>query len=167
MAKAQPRPDTFIFHIERTFNVSRERMWKAWTDPEQVKQWFGPKDAVILFNNIDLRPGGASSYGMEFGGQKMFGQWAYLEIKAPEKIVSIVSFLDEDGNIISHPMSPHWPKKVYSVVTFTEVDGKTNISVDWSAYEASEIERKTFEEGADGMKQGWGGTFEQLETFFQ
>jgi uncharacterized protein YndB with AHSA1/START domain len=117
MALAKQK-ENFVFKISRTFDAKRERVWKAWTDPEQVKQWFGPKGAKMLYSKIDLRSGGASRYGMEFADNKMFGQWAFTEIKAPEKIVAIVSFLDEDGNIIAHPMSPTWPLKIYSVVTF-------------------------------------------------
>jgi uncharacterized protein YndB with AHSA1/START domain len=165
MGQAMPKQN-FVFKISRTFDAPRERVWKAWTDPEQVKQWFGPKGAKMLFNEIDLRPGGASRYGMEFAENKMFGQWVYKEIKAPEKIVAIVSFLDEDGNIIAHPMAPTWPLKVYSVVTFHDAGGgKTRIDVEWSAYEARDIERKTFEEGMAGMEQGWSGSFDQLAEY--
>lgn len=166
MAQAAKK-ENFEFKISRTFDVSRERMWKAWTDPEQVKQWFGPKGATMIYSKIDLRTGGASRYGMDFAGQKMYGQWAFQELKVPEKMVAIVSFLDEDGNIVAHPMSPTWPLKIWSIVTFSEVGkNKTRIDVTWSAYEASEDERKTFEEGASSMDQGWGGTFERLEEFF-
>ncbi len=159
------KKENFVFNITRIYDVTRERMWKAWTDPAQFKQWFGPKGAEILSAQIDLRPGGASKYGMEFNGSKMYGQWAFQEIEAPEKMVAIVSFLDEKGNIIAHPMAPNWPLKILSVVTFTEVGGKTRIDVAWSAYEASDVELQTFKEGAPGMNQGWGGTFERLEDY--
>ena len=62
-------------------------------------------------------------------------------------------------------MSPNWPLEVLSTVTLTEKDGKTKMAIRWTAHNASAIESTTFEEGAGGMKQGWGGTFERLEAY--
>jgi uncharacterized protein YndB with AHSA1/START domain len=157
--------ENFTFTTSRVFNAPRDRVWKAWTDPQQFQQWFGPKGANIIQASIDLRPGGASKYGMEFGGQTMYGQWAFQEIKAPEKLVAVVSFLDKNGKIIPHPMMPNWPLEILSIVTFKAEGDKTRINVEWQAFNASDIERKTFEEGASGMDQGWGGTFERLEEY--
>lgn len=165
MANAAPKDDVFVFRIERTLNAPRERVWKAWTDPEQFKLWFGPKGCTMLYSKIDLKPGGASSYGMEFGGFKMFGQWAFQEIVAPEKIVAVVSFLDEQGNKTKHPMVPTWPTDILSTVTFTDLGDKTLVKVEWIALKPTPIEYATFSTGAPSMQMGWGGTFEQLEEF--
>ncbi len=165
MKAVKQQANDFVFVIERTFDAPRDRVWKAWTDPEQYKQWFGPKGCKMIYAKIDVRSGGASSYGMEFNGNMMYGQWAFLEIKAPEKIVAIVSFLDKDGNKTVHPMMPNWPRDIHSVVNFKDMGGKTKITVEWTAYNATDIERETFEKGAPGMNQGWGGTFEQLDEF--
>jgi len=51
-------------------------------------------------------------------------------------------------------------------VTFEAQGGKTRVTVQWVPVDAStDIERKTFDEGRDSMKQGWSGTFEQLESY--
>jgi uncharacterized protein YndB with AHSA1/START domain len=87
-------------------------------------------------------------------------------VKAPERLVAIVSFTDEKGNITTHPASPNWPREVHSTVTFTEKNDKTTMRIEWKAYNASAIEAQTFEEGQASMQQGWGGSLDQLEAFF-
>ena len=44
--------------LERTLNAPRELVWKAWTDPKLLKQWFAPKPYEISEVDFDLRPGG-------------------------------------------------------------------------------------------------------------
>jgi len=166
MATAQPKAQPVVFRISQTFNVPRERMWKAWTTTEQAK-WFGPKGSKIIYNTVDLRPGGASRYGMEFNGNKTWGKWAYKDIKAPEKIVAIVAFTDEGGEkIIPHPGMPGWPREMLSTVRFNVKGDKTEILVEWEPYNPTPEERRVFDENQASMQGGWSGTFEQLEAYF-
>ena len=44
--------------LERTFSAPRDLVWKAWTDPELLRQWFAPKPYEISEIEFDLRPGG-------------------------------------------------------------------------------------------------------------
>jgi uncharacterized protein YndB with AHSA1/START domain len=62
-------------------------------------------------------------------------------------------------------MSPDWPQQILSTVEFEAQGGKTKITVRWIPVEATALERKTFEDGRDSMKQGWTGTFEQLGAY--
>jgi uncharacterized protein YndB with AHSA1/START domain len=62
-------------------------------------------------------------------------------------------------------MMLNWPMDVHSVVTFTALGDKTKITVEWTAHNASAIEREVFEKGAPSMQQGWSGSFEQLKAF--
>ena len=60
----------------------------------------------------------------------------------------------------------NWPVQTMSTVEFEEQGaGKTKVTVRWTPHEASELERNTFDEGRDSMKQGWGGTLDQLAGF--
>jgi uncharacterized protein YndB with AHSA1/START domain len=62
-------------------------------------------------------------------------------------------------------MSLNWPREMLAQVTFEEQGRKTKVTVQWVPVDAStDIERRTFDEGRDSMKQGWSGTFEQLES---
>ena len=89
----------------------------------------------------------------------------YREIIAPERLVFIVSFSDEKGGVTRHPWSPNWPLETLSTVTFEAHGGKTKITVRWIPHAATELERKTFEDGRDGMTQGWTGTFDQFADY--
>ncbi len=155
------------FVISRTFDAPRDLVWKAFTDPEHMKQWWGPKGFTVIQSKMDLRPGGTYHYGMRApDGSAMWGKFVYREITAPERMVFINSFSDEAGGITRHPMAPTWPLEMLSTFTFEEVSGgKTKLTIRWSPHNATEEERKTFDAGRDGMQQGWGGTLEQLEKY--
>jgi len=65
-----------------------------------------------------------------------------------------------------HPMSPTWPLELLTTVTFEDAPpGKTKLTLRWLPINASEGERKTFEAAHDGMRQGWGGSFDQLAAY--
>jgi len=154
------------FIISRTVSAPRELVWQAYTDPEHLKRWFGPKGFTMLDYSMDFRPGGVFHYCMRGpDGSEMWGKWVFHEIVKPEKLVNTTSFSDAQGGVTRHPMAPTWPLETMGTVTFTEQDGKTNIRLEWVAINASEIEQQTFDASHASMNMGWSGTFEQLEAF--
>jgi uncharacterized protein YndB with AHSA1/START domain len=154
------------FVIARVFDAPRERVWKAWTEAERLKHWWGPKGFTVHTCKVDLRPGGVFHYGMRTpDGGDMWGKFIYREIIAPERLVFIVSFSDEKGGMTRHPWSPNWPLEMLSTITFEEQGGKTKITVQWVPHSATELERKTFEEGHQSMQQGWTGTMDQFAEY--
>jgi uncharacterized protein YndB with AHSA1/START domain len=86
-------------------------------------------------------------------------------VRKPERLVFVNSFSDENGSVTRHPMHADWPLEMLSTVTFVERDGKTTVTVRWSALNASEAEQATFDTNHDSMRQGWTGTFDTLETY--
>jgi uncharacterized protein YndB with AHSA1/START domain len=159
-------PQTKEFVILRSFDVPREFMFRLWTDPEHMQHWWGPKGFKVIHSKMDLRPGGIYHYGMRSpDGHDMWGKFVFREIVKPERLVFVNSFSDEKGGITRHPMSPTWPLEMLSTITFTEQSGKTTVTVRWISLNATEEERKTFEDGFDSMQEGWGGTFEQLTEY--
>ncbi len=157
------------FVISRLFDSPRDLLWKAFTNPEHMKQWWGPKGFKVIKSKMDLRPGGTYHYGMKApDGTIMWGKFVYREIVAPEKVVCINSFSDEAGGISRHPMVPTWPLEMLSTFTFEEEPGdKTKLTIRWAPHSATEEERKTFGSSHDGMRQGWGGTLEQLTAYLE
>jgi uncharacterized protein YndB with AHSA1/START domain len=154
------------FVISRVFDAPRELVWKAFTDPEHMKHWWGPKGFTVRAANMDFRPGGSYHYCMRSpDGHDMWGKFVYREIVPPERMVFINSFSDEAGGLTRHPMSPTWPLETLSTFTFSEQEGKTTLTIRWSPYNATDVERKTFEDGRKGMHQGWTGTLDQLENY--
>ena len=154
------------FEISRTYDAPRSKVWQAWTEPSRLKQWWGPRGFKVHTAKVDLRPGGTFLYGMKApDGSDMWGKFVYREIKAPEKLVFIVSFSDAQAGVTRHPMSPDWPQYILSTVTFTEKSGETTVLISWIPHEASEQERKVFEAGRASMTQGWTGTLDQLQAY--
>lgn len=154
------------FVIARTFDAPRELVWKAFTERDQLMRWFGPKGFTMQFATLDLRPGGVFHYGLQSpDGKEMWGKWIFREIVKPERLVFVVSFSDAQGGVTRHPMSPTWPLETLSTNTFTEHEGKTTIAVRWSAINATDDERKTFDDSHEGMRMGWTGTMDQLAAY--
>ncbi|MEO8333302.1 MAG: SRPBCC family protein [Gallionella sp.] len=154
------------FVISRTFDAPRQLVWKAWTEEKHLKNWFGPKGVTISVSEMDLRPGGSFHYCMKLpDGKEMWGKWFFREIVAPERLVMINCFSDAKGGITRHPMSATWPLETFSTTTFTEHDCKTTLTLRWSAYNATEEERHTFDTSHASMTQGWTGTMDQLENY--
>jgi len=154
------------FVISRTFDAPRELLWRAWTERARLMEWFGPQGFTMPAAKMDFRPGGSFHYCLAApNGHEMWGKFVYREISAPERIVLVNSFSNEDGGITRHPMSPTWPLEMLSTFTLAEQNGKTTATVEWSPLNATAEERATFDAAHEGMKQGWSGTFEQLASY--
>lgn len=105
--------------ITRIFDAPRELVWKAWTDPKLVMQWWGPKGFTSPYCEIDFRVGGRYLYCMRApDGQEFWSGGEYTEIVAPEKIVSFLFYANENGKI--EPQDSN-DVDVCDVVTFEEI----------------------------------------------
>jgi uncharacterized protein YndB with AHSA1/START domain len=168
-AQNKPRAATASpdFVISREFDAPRELLWRAFTDPERMQHWWGPKGFKVVVWKMDLRPGGTYHYCLQGpDGSLMWGKFVYREIAPPERIVLVSSFSDETGGVTRHPMAPNWPLQMLSTFSFEErPGGKSRFTVRWSPSEATELERRTFEDGRTGMQMGWTGTLDQLTAY--
>jgi uncharacterized protein YndB with AHSA1/START domain len=163
-AAATGTADEFV--ISRTFNAPRELVWKAFTDPEEMKQWWGPKGFTVIASKMDFRPGGTYHYGMRApDGSAMWGKLVYREIDPPQRMLLVNSFSDEAGGITRHPMAPSWPLEMLSTFLFEEENGRTCLTIKWKPLNASAEEIATFAGAHDGMRQGWTGTMDQLDAY--
>jgi uncharacterized protein YndB with AHSA1/START domain len=119
--------------ITRVFDAPRELVWKAWTEPERVKEWWGPKVFAAPVIKIDLRVGGKYLYCMRDPDDKDY--WStgvYREIVPMQRIVYTDNFADEKGNRVpaSHyGMSGDWPSELLVTVTFEQTGGKTKMTL--------------------------------------
>jgi uncharacterized protein YndB with AHSA1/START domain len=152
--------------IKRIFYASREMVWKAWTEPERLKHWWGPKGYTMTVASMDLRPGGVFLYGLNGpGGQVMWGNFDFNEVLAPERLVFINAFSDENGGITRNPMNATWPLLVLNVFTLFEFDGKTTLTLKGGPFSATEVERITYNQNHENIRKGFVGTFEQLDEY--
>lgn len=154
------------FVISRTFDAPVELMFKAWTEADRLKAWFGPKGFTMPTCTLDLRAGGTFLYCLHSpDGGEMWGKFVYREIVPPERIVFINSFSDEQAGVTRHPLNPTWPLELLSTIGFVAHGAKTTVTVRWATIAPTELEAQTFKDGHDSMKQGWTGTLDQLGDY--
>jgi uncharacterized protein YndB with AHSA1/START domain len=144
--------------ITRIFDAPRELVWKAWTDPEHVKRWWGPKNFTAPFVQIDFRVGGKYLSCMRSAeGKEYWSTGVYREIIPQEKIVATDSFADEKGNIVpaSHyGMTGDWPLELLVTVTFEKQGNKTKFTLRHEGMPAGDMVKQA--------EQGWN---ESLDKF--
>ncbi|HEV8205719.1 MAG TPA: SRPBCC domain-containing protein [Acidimicrobiia bacterium] len=102
------------FTITRVFDAPRELVWKAWTDPEHVARWFGPRGFTTPLSTItmDVRTGGSFELMMVADDGKEYpAGGTFLEIVEPERLV----WRDRDIDLTV-------------TVTFTDLGGRTEMT---------------------------------------
>ena len=149
--------------ITRIFDAPRERVWKAWTDPKEMKQWWGPKAFTTPFLSVDLRLGGTFRYCMRSPeGKDYWGTGVYREIVPGKRIVYADSFADEKGNVVPatyYGMSSDLPLEMLVTVTFEESNGRTKVTLHHAGMPAGP--------DRDGATQGWNEMFDKLVKFLE
>jgi uncharacterized protein YndB with AHSA1/START domain len=144
--------------IERLFEARRERVWEAWTNPEQVKRWWGPKDFTAPYAESDLRVGGKYLYCMRSPeGKEYWSGGVYREIVPLERIVATDSFTDANGKVVpaaQYGLGGDWPLELVVTVTFEDQGGKTKMTLRHIGIPAGENLEET--------RQGWSQSFDKL-----
>ena len=144
--------------IVRVFDAARARVWKAWTEPERLKRWWGPRTFTAPVAKIDLRVGGAFLYCMrQSDGKDIWGTGVYREIVPLKRIVYTDSFADEKGNVVPatyYGMSRDFPLEMQVTVTFEDQDGKTKLTLHHVGFPAGP--------DRDGANQGWNESLDKL-----
>ncbi|WP_338552151.1 SRPBCC domain-containing protein [Paenibacillus sp. KS-LC4] len=154
--------------ITRELHAPRELVFKVWSEVEHLKKWWGPTGLEISYAKLDFRPGGMFHYKMTApDGAEMWGRFVFVEIVEPEKMVFVNSFSDKDGNAVRPPFSEIFPIEISNTLTFTEQDGKTILTLRGGPINATEAEQQFFIGMFDSMRQGFGGTFDQLEAYLK
>jgi len=146
----------------RLFDAPVERVWRAWTDPEQVMSWWGPNGFTCPLARMDFRVGGKSLVCMrapkQFGGQDMHSTWTYTKIVPLREFEYLHHFADKDGNRVEpaqQGLPPDMPAEVRNLVTFQSAgDNQTEITVtefDWPVGHMMEMSRMGMEQCLDKM----------------
>lgn len=139
--------------IERIFDAPRSLVFKAWTDPEHVAQWWGPKDFTNPVCEIDAKPGGAIRIVMRApDGAEYPMTGVFREIVEPELLVFTNIAIDAAGNPLIDGLT---------TVTFAEHAGKTKLSLHTSAIALNAIAAAMLE----GMPAGWSQSLDRLAEY--
>jgi len=136
--------------ITRVFDAPRELVFQAWTDPQHVAQWWGPKGCTTTVQQWEMRAGGALRLEMRLQEFVHPMSGVFEEVTEPDRLVFVASALDQNGNSMFD---------VHSIVTFAERQGKTELTVELRVL-------RTTAEGPQylsGMKMGWTQQLDRLE----
>jgi uncharacterized protein YndB with AHSA1/START domain len=122
--------------VTRTVNAPVARVWQAWTESEDVKQWWGPDGFTCPLARIDFRVGGTSLLCMtapQFGFGEMYSTWHYREIVPMQRIEYIHNLADADGHKVDPValgMPADFPQDQRNMVTFKDLGGgQTELTV--------------------------------------
>lgn len=149
--------------ITRIFDATAEAVWKAWTEPEQVMRWWGPRIFTAPSCKIDFRVGGKylfcmrSESGPEFWQKGIWSTGVYKEIVPLKKVVFTDCFADEQGNVVTGTYygMEGFPKELEVTLTFEEVeDGKTKMTLRHAGLPLQAKEE---------CRIGWSESFDKLD----
>ena len=156
MTTATETEDIFI---ERVFDAPRDRVWRCWTEPDNLMKWWGPKAFTSPAATIDFSVGGKYHFCMRMpDGKEMWSTGSYLEIVPMERLVFTDSFADPEGNVVSgtyYGMGDIYPAVLNVTLTFEKVEDRTRFKLHHEGIPASEISACT---------QGWIEMLDKLEA---
>ena len=115
--------------VTRTFVAPRERVWRAWSDADEVMRWWGPQGFTSPTCRMDFREGGTTLVCMRSDqGWELYNTWTYRSIEPMERLEFVQGFADKEGNKVSPAqlgLPPAIPEEVRHEVTITAIDDAT------------------------------------------
>jgi len=142
--------------ITRILNAPRDVVFKAWTDPAQLAQWWSPHGFTRSVSELDVRPGGAMRTEMRGpDGAAYPDRGVFHEVVPPERLVfTSVAIADEAGRPLL---------EVRNTVTFAELDGRTKLTL-----QAVVVTAAPAVAGAlAGMAEGWSQSLDKLAEYLE
>jgi len=139
--------------LTRLINAPREKVYRAWTDPEMLKRWFAPLPYTTPVAELNVRPGGANLIVMRSpDGKDMPNRGVYLEVVPNERLVFTDAYVKA--------WEPSEKPFMTVILTFEDEGGKTRYTArvrHWTV-----ADRETHEKM--GFHGGWGLCTDQLEA---
>jgi len=146
--------------ITRVFDAPRERVWRAWTEPELIKKWWGPKGFTAPVTEIDARVGGRYRYYIRSAnGLEIWSTGVFREMIPMEHCIITDSFADAEGNAVPasrYGFAEGWPLELLVDMTFEERGDKTKFTLIHSGF-------PTARDVADA-RTGWGEALDKLDA---
>jgi uncharacterized protein YndB with AHSA1/START domain len=141
--------------ITRVFDAPRELVFKAWTDPKHVAQWWGPKGFENTTCEMNLRVGGSFRLWMRGPDGTMYPcEGVFREVVVPERIVYA-------GPARGDACGAGLPPNAVVTVTFDEDDGETTMTIHTRLQSAADREAAV----KMGFRAGWTDSFDRLAEY--
>lgn len=139
--------------LTRLIDAPRDKLYRAWTEPELLKRWFAPAPYTTPHAELDVRPGGASLIVMRApDGPEMPMRGIYLEVVANARLVSTDAY--------TSAWEPSEKPFLTIILTFEDEAGKTRYTArvrHWTVADREAHEKM-------GFHEGWGQCTDQLEA---
>jgi len=136
--------------LTRVFDAPRELVWKVWTDPAHLAQWWGPKGFSNPRCEWNARPEGSIRIDMRGPDGHVYPMsGVFQELVEPERIVFVSSALDEQGNSMFD---------ILNTVTFADRRGKTEMTLRVRVMKATAQAPQYLK----GMEMGWNQSLDRL-----
>ena len=149
--------------LERYVDVSAELVWKAWTDPELLKQWFCPRPWQTTECEIDLRPGGAFRTVMcGPDGQQFDSTGCYLEVIDGKRLVFTSAMTPGFRPLTAAALSAPGMIAFTAVITIEDLGGRTK----YTAVAIHGDDEACNSHAAMGFHGGWATALRQLVELF-
>jgi len=146
--------------ITRILDAPHDKVWQAWTEPQEIEQWWGPRGFTTRVDEQNLEPGGSFKYTMLDADENEYPSVGiYQEIAEPNRIVATDEFGDSDKNDQAAPEG--LPSGMINTTTFEEADGQTQVTV--SIMHQSVEDRKKHEEM--GVVDGFNEQIDKLSEY--
>ena len=137
--------------VVREIDASPDAVWRAWRDPESIRQWWGPAGFTCPRADVDFRVGGRTVVAMqappEYGGFVMHNRWTYTWLEEPTRIEFVSEFADADGQPIEPAAAgipPGVPAQVPHVVDLEPLSGgRTRVTITETGYTSEESRRQS------------------------
>ncbi len=147
--------------LEKTYDASPETVWQAWTNPEMLKQWWGPNNVTIPECELNLQVGGKFYIVMEAGeamGPYKGTKWPML---AEFTVIEPHSKLSYTAQAWTEGQKEQTTIDQTTELTLAEDNGKTKVKVKAAIYKAGPGATMA----AEGMKYGFTQQLDKLNDF--
>ena len=135
--------------MTRIIDAPRSLVFKAWTQPEHLARWWGPRGFTHIGCQMDVRVGGAYRFGMRSPeGTEHWKRGVYREITQPERIVFTFAWEKPDGSL---------GQELLTTVTLDEQGAKTRLTLRQTGFDTTEWR--------DDHGRGWTSTLDRFAEY--
>ncbi|UQX89534.1 SRPBCC family protein [Jatrophihabitans telluris] len=143
--KIEADPNLPTITITREFAASPDKLFRAWTEPELVRRWLGPKDTEMRIDHWDARTGGSWRYVAVRGGEEIASFYgSFHEMRPSSRLVQTFTYEGAPDGVSLETM------------TFSDLGNGRTLAIGVSVVESLKIRDLILASGMDvGVNEGY------------